>query len=72
MLSFSLSKHAATIYYQGADSKLRLKLDHRNGYLSFSKELTFVKHDLFENACQITQYVGHKSSLFGKTAKLGR
>lgn len=64
MLSFSLSKHAATIYYQGADSKLRLMLDHRNGYLSFSKELMFAKCDLFENACQITQYVEHKSFSF--------
>lgn len=51
MLSFNLSKHAATIYYQSADSKRRLKLHHRNGYLSFGKELKFVKRDLFENAC---------------------
>lgn len=68
MLSFNLSKHVATIYYQGADSKLRLKLDHRSGYLSFSKELTFVKPDLFEIDCQITQYTEHKS-LLGRTAK---
>lgn len=67
MLGFNLSKHAATIYYQGADSKPRLKLHHRNDYLSFSKELTFEKHDLFEMACQITQEMEHKSSLFGKT-----
>lgn len=64
MLSFSLSKHAATIYYQGADSKLSLQLDHRNGYLSLSKELTLVKQDLFENACQITLHMEHKSFSF--------
>lgn len=69
MLSFNLSKHVATIYYQSVDSKRRLKLHHRNGYLSFSKELTFMKHDLFENACQITQDTAHKSSLLGKTTK---